>query len=327
MRDLILTLLQMIIAGNLSFLLVKGIRYLFGNKMSAIIYYTMLKGCLLCYLTPVYFVLKNINKLEFRHKKNNYLEEFMMIWRKEQLWIVYIILLVSILYIVIRILKRYRIQMWYLDLLERTSSPCNHEKVEECKKKIQLQLGKFRKNEVPVLVSNEVFAPMLVGRQKSKIYLPNIELTEKELEYVLWHEMIHYIKKDIWIANLVYMIRHMFPIGYFVRLYCDEVLNWAECSVEEIMFQKMEDFNQKQYARLLQKFLLIPTRTRLKFQVAYFNDSELEGFRIRLEQMKHYEKRDSFIGVLTIYIFFMIIPVALVVAVNITMLIAKAGIF
>ena len=86
---------------------------------------------------------------------------------------------------------------------------------------------------IPVFVSDIAHTPMLLGLIKPVIVIPNMELSDDELEVILAHEIMHYKRKDLWfkaIALLVNAIHWFNPIvyafnkqlGITCELSCDE---------------------------------------------------------------------------------------------------------
>jgi len=56
---------------------------------------------------------------------------------------------------------------------------------------------------IKVVRTSYVNSPMLTGFIKPVIYLPDINFTEEELKYILWHEITHYSHKDLWVKLLI----------------------------------------------------------------------------------------------------------------------------
>lgn len=57
-----------------------------------------------------------------------------------------------------------------------------------------------------VIKSDLITAPLLFGIFKPYIVLPNIELSERDLYYILKHEITHYYYHDLWIKCFVEVI-------------------------------------------------------------------------------------------------------------------------
>ncbi len=72
-------------------------------------------------------------------------------------------------------------------------------------------------------------APLIVGLIKPILYLPQTEIKEDELDYILLHELTHYRRRDLlykWFAMLVSSIHWFNPFVYIVSRQIDE-----ECEI------------------------------------------------------------------------------------------------
>ena len=310
MHDFILTLLEMTIAGNIAFLIVKGIRYFMGNDVSSILYYRLLKGCLFCYLTPAYFLrLLIVGQgrpfgLYDSHVRSYY-------------WQYYGSILVFCFGVIFYIKRKRSLQKQYMENLNRTSYPCTHPELDCCMGEIKREYRVPKGVQIQVFINDCITSPMLAGVEQSAIYLPNIALSKEELKYVLAHEMVHYIQKDLRTARILHVLKTIFIFDFGVQMYFNEISNWVECSVEETMFRKSFDFSPKRYARVLQMFLN-GERFQSCCQVVYINNRDLKGFKIRLEQMKHHKKRKKRAGIISSVALLCAIPLAMAIGVGIT---------
>ena len=60
-------------------------------------------------------------------------------------------------------------------------------------------------------------APLIVGLIKPVLYLPQTEIKEEKLDYILLHELTHYRRHDLlykWFAMLVSSIHWFNPVSY-----------------------------------------------------------------------------------------------------------------
>jgi len=74
-------------------------------------------------------------------------------------------------------------------------------------------------SKVPDLyVNDRVHSPMLCGLFKSKIVLPQIELTEEETAGILTHELTHYRRHDLWIQFFGLLVCTLHWFNPFVHL-------------------------------------------------------------------------------------------------------------
>lgn len=84
-------------------------------------------------------------------------------------------------------------------------------------------------NRLTVRKTELLEAPLVVGLIKPVLYLPQMEMKQEELNYILLHELIHYRRHDLWykwFAMLVSTIHWFNPFVYMVSKQIDE-----ECEV------------------------------------------------------------------------------------------------
>lgn len=82
-------------------------------------------------------------------------------------------------------------------------------------------------NRFCVIKTNLVSVPLLFGIFKPYIILPEVELSNKELYYIIKHEVIHYYHYDIWIKWYVEIIAIIYwwnPLVYILRQQVEKLL-------------------------------------------------------------------------------------------------------
>lgn len=95
-----------------------------------------------------------------------------------------------------------------LDVLERVSS--------------QLNVRKVR-----VVRNNQVAVPMILFHLHPTVLLPALSYTDRELGYVLAHELTHWKNRDLWVKLLVQLCCALFwwnPLVYLLRKDLDQTL-------------------------------------------------------------------------------------------------------
>ena len=65
-------------------------------------------------------------------------------------------------------------------------------------------------NEKIEIIQNEnISSPFISGILNAKIYIPNIDFSEEELEYIILHEINHFLRKDSLKKLLIQSIKHL----------------------------------------------------------------------------------------------------------------------
>ncbi|MEY8353192.1 M56 family metallopeptidase [Lachnospiraceae bacterium 54-53] len=92
-------------------------------------------------------------------------------------------------------------------------------------KKVELLYGKS--TDFTVIKTNSVSVPLLFGVFKPKIILPQLNLSNEELYYIIRHEVTHYYHYDLWIKLFVELIGIIYwwnPFVYILRQQIDKIL-------------------------------------------------------------------------------------------------------
>lgn len=85
--------------------------------------------------------------------------------------------------------------------------------------------------------------PFIKGLRHPVIYLPEKECNEKELEFILMHEYLHWKRKDLWkkfIINIIGMIFWWNPLAY---LLCKDLDQIIELNCDNAMSKKYSEMD------------------------------------------------------------------------------------
>ena len=108
----------------------------------------------------------------------------------------------------------------------------------------------FVRGGMEVYLTSRVVSPVLTGFFKQKLILPDIDMTEDELELILRHEGVHRRRRDIWYKAAVALVRalHWFnPAAYWMErtigeaceYACDEAVTKAMAPAEKLRYSQM----------------------------------------------------------------------------------------
>lgn len=98
-------------------------------------------------------------------------------------------------------------------------------------------------------------APLIVGLIKPVLYLPQTEIKEEELDYILLHELTHYRRHDLlykWFAMLVSSIHWFNPFVYTVSRQIDEE---CEMSCDYAVCKTLTEPQKKDYMAMILDFV------------------------------------------------------------------------
>lgn len=102
--------------------------------------------------------------------------------------------------------------------------------------------------EIAVLKSEAVTAPMMYGIIKPAIVLPEVDLTSEQLGNIFAHEMMHLLRRDValkWLALAVKCMHWFNPAVYFI---CRCMSEECEISCDTAVVDKMSTAQKQSYA-------------------------------------------------------------------------------
>lgn len=102
-----------------------------------------------------------------------------------------------------------------------------------------------------VIQTDLVSVPMYFGLLTPRIILPNVELSEKELFYILNHEVMHYYHRDLWVKMLMEILSVIYwwnPLVYLIKQEIDKML---EIKVDISVTKKWDESEKLKYLECL----------------------------------------------------------------------------
>lgn len=135
----------------------------------------------------------------------------------------------------------------------RRCSPVTDERVLHIFDECRVKMGIDRNTVIPLIVQDEVGTPSLFGARYPKILLTPaaLSLSDKELAYILVHELAHYKRKDV-PAN--YLLLALQAVHWFnpVIWYCfRRIRQDMEVAADELVLSVLESTEYKDYGRAL----------------------------------------------------------------------------
>ena len=139
------------------------------------------------------------------------------------------------------------------------------------------------------LVSNSlVSSPMLTGIFNSVLILPEVALDDHELRVILYHELTHLKRRDIWLKLLAFVANgvHWFnPAAYVLRRELDA---YCELSCDEQVVSGMDEAQRRFYGRTILNVLGRSAGCADGLLTAFA--APLQGLKKRLERIMDYRR-------------------------------------
>lgn len=104
---------------------------------------------------------------------------------------------------------------------------------------------------IDLIYNKFISTPMISGLVKPKLFLPDIELDDNELNFIFKHELIHFKRKDLIfkLIALVANIIHWFnPISYLI---IKDIDNLCELSCDELLVNQMDESQRYLYGETI----------------------------------------------------------------------------
>lgn len=127
-------------------------------------------------------------------------------------------------------------------------------------------------NKITTMKTSMIDAPLMVGIFSPLLLLPDIDMSEENLNYILLHELTHYKRHDLWykwFAMLANTVHWFNPFAYIVSKQIDQE---CEISCDLSVVANMDEKNQKGYMNTI-LILVSQTKTNNKlFTTAMANN-------------------------------------------------------
>ncbi len=107
------------------------------------------------------------------------------------------------------------------------------------------------KGTVELCVNPLISSPMLIGFFRPCIVLPGADSSEKDFQYIILHELIHYKRRDLfykWLVQLTVCLHWFNPL---VHLMSREITRACEFSCDEAVLAKMGESSAQDYGKAL----------------------------------------------------------------------------
>lgn len=131
----------------------------------------------------------------------------------------------------------------------------------------------YADSNVRVYVTEFVRTPCLVGIKNGYIFLPEKDYSEKDLFYIIQHEMMHYKRKDVLRKAMIDILCTVFwwnPIFCYLK---KTVFHMIEISNDRILTQNMTEKAKVDYMECLMSVAAQIEKQEIPFGVSFSKDS------------------------------------------------------
>ncbi len=122
---------------------------------------------------------------------------------------------------------------------------------------------------------DRVSTPFVFGLLRPCIVIPECDLTERELYFVLKHEMMHYYRGDTLLKMLCEVLRSAYWWNWFAHRLCDMIEEMQEINVDFSVIRGLPELEQLEYPECLVKVARnrVKNRKENRWKVAFRKES------------------------------------------------------
>lgn len=109
-------------------------------------------------------------------------------------------------------------------------------------------------NKIKIIQHDKISSPFILGIIRGKIYIPNIDFSEEELEYIIFHEINHFLGRDSLKKILIQSIKYIFWWNPFAHLFANNFNHILEIQCD---LKTTADFSNEGKIRYLESITKI----------------------------------------------------------------------
>lgn len=176
--------------------------------------------------------------------------------------------------------------------------------LENCKKEMNI------KRKIKIIYQNVINMPSIFGLFRIKILINEDakKLTDKELSYIIKHELAHYKRRDNWLNFLITIFRNVYIFNPIIFILLGKVKKDLELATDELAMKKSSNEEQKEYLKTL---VILSEKSSDKFLVqALCLSDEKKNLERRIDSLKLFDvfkKKSKLIAFLSIIIVLILI--------------------
>jgi len=175
----------------------------------------------------------------------------------------------------------------FIKFVKRWSKSIADEQVLSLLQSLKIEMGIFKK--IKLYQCSDLGSPMMFGFMNPRILLPNDELANDELRFILKHELVHYKQKDLYFKSLVLIATAMHWFNPFVYLIAKAINSQCELSCDAEIVRNTDADTRLQYSETI--IGVIKNRSKLKtaFSTNFYGGKK--GMKNRISSIMDIRKK------------------------------------
>lgn len=163
------------------------------------------------------------------------------------------------------------------------------------------------KRPIELCVNPLISSPLLIGFFHPSIILPSADISEKNFQYIVWHELTHYKRRDMlykWLVQVTVCLHWFNPLVYSMGR---EITKACEFSCDEAVMTKMGSDNGQDYGKTLLDAMAAVGKYKENLGAVTLNENK-QMLKERLDAIMNFKKKSKTVwfltGVLTLCVIF-----------------------
>ena len=157
-----------------------------------------------------------------------------------------------------------------------------------------------------------ISSPLLVGFFRPCIILPTTDISKKDLEYTLLHELTHYKRKDMFYKWLVQITICLHWFNPFVYIMGREINRECELSCDEEVIKTLDEKERRVYGDTLLHAMVLGGKYKDTISSVTLNESK-ELLKERLGAIIHFKERSKNAKLAMLLLTFLLIICSIVI--------------
>lgn len=163
------------------------------------------------------------------------------------------------------------------------------------------------KSKINIVQNETISSPFIVGILKGIIYIPKIDFSKAELEYILLHEINHFLEKDSLKKILIQSLRYVFWWNPFAHLFANNFNHILEIQCDLKTTARFSEKEKIRYLESITKIIKNPinSMTRHSSVPNFVNVEEIDSLKQRFRIVLNYKKKKNLFNIFNIGICFL----------------------
>lgn len=110
------------------------------------------------------------------------------------------------------------------------------------------------KNNISIILTDKVKAPMLFGVINPKILIPNniyLRISDEELKFIIAHELVHYKRRDTLIALIIWVVKSIYWFNPIIIIAMNSMKRYCEISCDAEVIKDLSLLERVQYGNTI----------------------------------------------------------------------------